>query len=50
MSMSRSTPGSERPGSEGVLGVIEFFALEDQPADTSLLHTFADIGITFGNL
>lgn len=35
-------------GSQGVLGVIEFFAPEVRPPDTSLLHTFADIGIKVG--
>ena len=35
-------------GSQGVLGVIEFFAPEVRPPDTSLLYTFADIGIKVG--
>jgi PAS domain S-box-containing protein len=35
-------------GSQGVLGVIEFFAPEVRPPDTNLLHTFADIGIKVG--
>ena len=35
-------------GSQGVLGVIEFFTPEVRPADTSLLHMFADIGIKVG--
>jgi len=35
-------------GSQGILGVIEFFAPEVRPPDTSLLHTFADIGIKVG--
>lgn len=35
-------------GSNGVLGVIEFFAQEVRPPDTGLLHTFSDIGIKVG--
>lgn len=35
-------------GAQGVLGVIEFFAGEVRPPDTSLLQTFADIGIKVG--
>jgi PAS domain S-box-containing protein len=35
-------------GSQGFLGVIEFFAPKVQPPDTSLLHMFADIGIKVG--
>lgn len=35
-------------GSQGFLGVIEFFAPEILPPDTSLLHMFADIGIKIG--
>ncbi len=35
-------------GSQGVLGVIEFFAPEVRPPDTSLLYTFTDIGIKVG--
>ena len=35
-------------GSQGILGVIEFFAPEVRPPDTSLLYTFADIGIKVG--
>ena len=35
-------------GSRGFLGVIEFFASEVRPPDTSLLHMFADIGIKVG--
>jgi len=35
-------------GSQGILGVIEFFAPEVRPPDTSLLHMFADIGIKVG--
>jgi PAS domain S-box-containing protein len=35
-------------GSQGVLGVIEFFAREVRPPDTGLLHAFADIGIKVG--
>jgi PAS domain S-box-containing protein len=35
-------------GSQGVLGVIEFFAPEVRPPDTGLLHTFSDIGLKIG--
>jgi PAS domain S-box-containing protein len=35
-------------GSQGILGVIEFFAPEVRPPDTSLLQMFADIGIKVG--
>ena len=35
-------------GSQGFLGVIEFFAHEVRLPDTSLLHMFADIGIEVG--
>ena len=35
-------------GSQGFLGVIEFFAPEVRPPDTSLLQMFADIGIKVG--
>ena len=33
---------------QGVLGVIEFFAREVRPPDIGLLHTFADIGLKVG--
>jgi PAS domain S-box-containing protein len=35
-------------GSQGFLGVIEFFAAEVRPPDASLLQMFADIGIKVG--
>ncbi len=35
-------------GTQGVLGVIEFFAREVRAPDTGLLHTFADIGLKVG--
>lgn len=35
-------------GTQGVRGVIEFFATEVRPPDIGLLHTFADIGLKVG--
>ncbi|MEY4705009.1 MAG: hypothetical protein RL042_1211 [Nitrospirota bacterium] len=44
----RAAFGFPVKGSQGVLGVIEFLAPEVRVPDTSLLHTFADIGIKVG--